>query len=135
MRATIVAAGACLLLSGMQSSPADDLDQRLAAANLKRGQLLFMVCKACHDIEPAQPPKAGPSLQGVFGRKAGTLPGFKYSDALVKSGVVWTPETMDEWLKQPGAMIPGNGMAFPGIASDTDRASLVAYLMSATAAK
>lgn len=135
MRSIIAAAGACLVLLGVSSVRADDLEQRLAAANVKRGQLLFMVCKACHDLEPTQPPKAGPSLEGVFGRKAGTLPGFKYSDALVKSGVVWTPATMDAWLKQPGAMIPGNGMAFPGIASDSDRASLIAYLMSATAAK
>jgi cytochrome c len=135
MRAVVAWLVAGLVLCSVPSARADDLEQRLASANLKRGQLLFMTCKACHDLEPAQPPKAGPGLEGVFGRKAGTLPGFKYSDALVKSGIAWTPGTMDTWLRQPGAMVPGNGMAFPGIASDADRASLIAYLMSATAGK
>ena len=107
-----------------------DLDARLAAANLKRGQLLYMVCKACHDVEAGLPHKVGPNLHGMFGRKAGTAEGFRYTDALVKSGIVWTPETMDAWLKQPGAMVPGNGMAFAGIANDADRASLVAWLMA-----
>jgi cytochrome c len=107
-----------------------DLDARLAAANLKRGQLLYMVCKACHDVEAGLPHKVGPNLHGMFGRKAGTGEGFRYTDALVKSGIVWTPETMDAWLKQPGAMVPGNGMAFAGIANDADRASLVAWLMA-----
>ncbi len=48
----------------------------------------------------------------------------------MKSGIVWTPETMDSWLKQPGALVPGNGMAFAGIANDADRASLIAWLMA-----
>jgi cytochrome c2 len=114
---------------------ADELDQRLAAANPKRGQLLYMQCKACHDAEPGLPHKVGPNLNGVFGRTAGTAPGFKYTDAMAKSGVVWTPQTLDTFLKQPGAMIPGNGMAFPGVANDVDRASLVAYLQSSSRPK
>ena len=119
------------LLAGAAPALADtDLDARLAAANLKRGQLLYMVCKACHDVEAGLPHKVGPNLHGMFGRKAGTAEGFRYTDALVKSGIVWTPETMDAWLKQPGAMVPGNGMAFAGIANDADRASLVAWLMA-----
>jgi cytochrome c len=112
-----------------------DLDARLAGANLKRGQLLYMVCKACHDVEAGLPHKVGPNLHGMFGRKAGTAEGFRYTEALVKSGIVWTPETMDAWLKQPGAMVPGNGMAFAGIANDADRASLVAWLMANSGAQ
>jgi cytochrome c2 len=114
---------------------ADDLDQRLAAANPKRGQLLYMQCKACHDVEPGLPHKVGPNLNGVFGRTAGTAPGFKYTDAMAKSGIVWTAQTLDIFLKQPGAMIPGNGMAFPGVANDADRASLIVYLRSSTSTK
>ena len=82
------------------------------------------------DVEAGLPHKVGPNLHGMFGRKAGTAEGFRYTDALVKSGIVWTPETMDAWLKQPGALVPGNGMAFAGIANDADRASLVAWLMA-----
>ena len=133
MRGAIVATAA-LLMVAVPAAADSDLDARLAAANLKRGQLLYMVCKACHDVEAGLPHKVGPNLHGMFGRKAGTAEGFRYTDALAKSGIVWTPETMDAWLKQPGAQVPGNGMAFAGIANDADRASLVAWLMANTGA-
>ena len=129
MRRAIFAMAALLAVAAPALADTD-LDARLTAANLKRGQLLYMVCKACHDVEAGLPHKVGPNLHGMFGRKAGTAEGFRYTDALVKSGIVWTPETMDAWLKQPGAMVPGNGMAFAGIANDADRASLVAWLMA-----
>lgn len=114
---------------------AADLEQRLSGANLKRGQMLYLQCKACHDVEAGLPHKVGPNLHGIFGRKAGTAPGFKYSDAMVKSEIAWTAETMDAWLRQPGAMVQGNGMAFPGIANDADRASLIAWLLANSGAQ
>jgi len=131
------AAAVCGVLVGLVAGTAmaDDLDQRLAAANPKRGQLLYMQCKACHDVEPGLPHKAGPNLNGVFGRTAGTASGFKYTDAMAKSGIVWAEQTLDTFLQQPGAMIPGNGMAFPGVANDADRASLIVYLRSSTSSK
>jgi len=125
-----IAAMAALVAVAAPASADSDLDARLAAANLKRGQLLYMACKACHDVEAGLPHKVGPNLHGMFGRKAGTAEGFRYTDALVKSGIVWTPGTLDSWLKQPGALVPGNGMAFAGIANDADRASLIAWLMA-----
>jgi cytochrome c len=134
MRGAIVAMAALLSLAAPVAADSD-LDARLAAANLKRGQLLYMVCKACHDVEAGLPHKVGPNLYGTFGRRAGTGEGFKYTDAMVKSGIVWTPETMDAWLKQPGALVPGNGMAFAGIANDADRASLIAWLMANSGAR
>jgi cytochrome c len=134
MRRAIVAMMTLLAVAAPAMANAD-LDARLAAANLKRGQLLYMVCKACHDVEAGLPHKVGPNLHGMFGRKAGTAEGFKYTDALVKSGIVWTPATMDAWLKQPGALVPGNGMAFAGIANDADRESLIAWLMANSGAQ
>ena len=134
MRGAIVATAALLAVAAPAAAESD-LDARLAAANLKRGQLLYMVCKACHDVEAGLPHKVGPNLHGMFGRKAGTAEGFRYTDALLKSGIVWTPETMDTWLKQPGALVPGNGMAFAGIANDADRASLIAWLMANSGAQ
>ena len=134
MRGAIVATAALLTVAAPAAADSD-LDARLAAANLKRGQLLYMVCKACHDVEAGLPHKVGPNLHGMFGRKAGTAEGFRYTDALLKSGIVWTPETMDTWLKQPGALVPGNGMAFAGIANDADRASLIAWLMASSGAQ
>ena len=134
MRGAIIATAALLAVAAPAAAD-PDLDARLAAANLKRGQLLYMVCKACHDVEAGLPHKVGPNLSGMFGREAGTAEGFKYTDAMVKSGIVWTPETMDAWLKQPGALVPGNGMAFAGIANDADRASLIAWLMANSGAQ
>ena len=134
MRNAIIATAALLAVAAPAAADSG-LDARLAAANPKRGQLLYMACKACHDVEAGLPHKVGPNLHGMFGRKAGTAEGFRYTDALVKSGIVWTPETMDLWLKQPGALVPGNGMAFAGIANDADRASLVAWLMANSGAQ
>ena len=130
-----IAATAALLAVAAPAAADSDLDARLAAANPKRGQLLYLVCKACHDVEAGLPHKVGPNLSGMFGREAGTAEGFRYTDALLKSGIVWTPETMDTWLKQPGALVPGNGMAFAGIANDADRASLIAWLMASSGAQ
>lgn len=115
--------------------PASDLAQRLAEANLKRGQMLYMQCKACHDVEAGLPHKVGPNLHGMFGRQAGTAPGFKFTDAMVRSAIIWTPDSMDAWLRQPGAMVQGNGMAFPGIVNDADRASLIAWLLANSGAQ
>jgi len=91
---------------------ADELDQRLAAANPKRGQLLYMQCKACHDAEPGLPAQAGPNLNGGFGRTAGTAPGFKYTG---RDGEVWRRvEYADagHFHETARALIPGNGMRF-----------------------
>jgi cytochrome c len=124
-----LAALALALLAG-PAVRASDLDARIAAANLKRGQLLFLVCKGCHDLEAGVPHKVGPNLHGVVGRRAGTSEGFRYSEPLVQSGIVWTPETLDRFIRQPGAMVRGNGMAFAGIANDADRASLIAWMLA-----
>jgi len=126
----LVALAAALAALSAPVAAASDLDARIAGANLKRGQLLFLVCKGCHDLEAGVPHKVGPNLHGVVGRRAGTSEGFRYSEALAGSGIVWTPETLDGFLRQPGAMVRGNGMAFAGIASDADRASLIAWMLA-----
>ena len=126
----LVAMAAALAALAASVAAASDLDARIAGANLKRGQLLFLVCKGCHDLEAGVPHKVGPNLHGVVGRRAGTSEGFRYSEALAQSGIVWTPETLDGFLRQPGAMVRGNGMAFAGIANDADRASLIAWMLA-----
>ena len=109
---------------------ASEFDDRLAAANMKRGQLMYILCRTCHDLEPNLPHKTGPNLNGIMGRKAGSIPGFKFSEPLSKSGVVWTPETMDAWIKQPMAMVPGNAMALAGLPNDADRAAIIAWMLA-----
>lgn len=132
LQQVVLAVGCAVAVS---VAAASDLAPRLAGANLKRGQMLYLQCKACHDVEAGLPHKVGPNLHGIFGRTAGTAAGFKYTDAMAKSGIVWTPESMDAWLRQPGAMVQGNGMAFPGIANEADRASLVAWLLANSGAE
>ncbi|RMF95963.1 MAG: cytochrome c family protein [Gammaproteobacteria bacterium] len=111
-----------------------DLEALLASADPKRGETLFLQCRACHSVGEGEPHKVGPNLHGVFGRRAGTQPGFAYSEALKESGVTWTPETLDRWLERPSEFIPGNKMVFIGIRDPADRAALIAWLRDATGA-
>ena len=74
----------------------------------------------------------GPSLHGIFMRKAGELVDFRYSPAMKRSGVSWTPETIERYIADPQAMIPANHMPYAGMANANDRADLVAYLVKAT---
>ena len=87
----------------------------------------FAVCTGCHAIFAGKN-GIGPSLWGVVGRKAGSLPGYAYSAALQKSGIVWTPETLDVWLSGPMTMVPGTKMSFGGYSDAKPRAAVIAYL-------
>ena len=99
-----------------------------ADGNAVRGQRVFGACAACHSLEPNRN-MTGPSLSGVWNRKAGTLPSFtRYSPALKSSGVVWNDKTLDEWITDPQHMVPGNVMTFGGIKNAQQRADLLAFL-------
>ena len=112
-------AGAALLAS-MSASMAQD-----AAAGEK---VFFAKCKICHMPPEAAKNLVGPSLAGVVGRKAGTAPGYHYSDANKNSGITWDEATLKEYLKNPQKMVPGTKMVFPGLESDEDIANVIAYL-------
>ena len=104
-----------------------------AAGDPERGAEVFRACAACHALTPGEH-RTGPSLAGIFGREAGTIPGFtRYSPAIVEAEVTWTGETLGAWLANPQAMIPGNRMTFPGIGEAQARADLIAFLELATA--
>lgn len=112
--------------AGAQQAPAPSPD-------MKRGKLLYIQCRACHELKAGGPQLVGPNLSGVFGRKAAAAPGFNnYSAALRKSDIVWNAQTLDKWLAQPASMVPGNTMAFPGISNAKDRAALIAYIEAET---
>lgn len=107
----------------------------LAGGDAAKGKKVFAKCKACHALAEGKN-KIGPSLYGVFGRKAGTAPGFKrFSPAIKKSGVVWDAETLDKYLAKPKDFIKGGRMPFPGLKKKADRDNLIAYLEKATKAK
>lgn len=104
-----------------------------AAGDPEAGARLFRACAACHSLAPREQ-RTGPSLAGIFGREAGTVEGFhRYSPALEGSGVTWNAESLDPWLADPEAFIPGNRMTFRGIEDAQARADLIAYLRTATA--
>ena len=70
----------------------------------------------------------------MFGSKAGAKDGFRYSDAVLESGIIWSAETLEEWLVKPKDFLPGNKMAFAGVRKESDRDALIAYLKAETAA-
>jgi cytochrome c len=97
-----------------------------------RGERTFRVCVPCHSLEPNRN-MTGPSLAGLWNRKAGGLTSFsRYSPALKSSGIIWDDTTLDEWLKDPQHFIPRNTMTFPGLKDGTQRADLLAFLKDAT---
>jgi cytochrome c2 len=96
-----------------------------------RGQAKFGDCAACHKLE-AGANNVGPSLHGIFTRKAGELTDFRYSPAMKHSGITWSPETLDKFIADPQAMVPANRMPYAGIADAGDRADLIAYLLKAS---
>jgi cytochrome c len=116
-----------LLVVSVALSPALAAD-----GNSARGQRLFSSCAACHSLEPDQN-MTGPSLAGLWNRRAGSLSGFeRYSDALKASNVVWNDKTLDDWIKDPQQLIPNNDMTFQGIKNDQQRADLLAFLKKET---
>jgi cytochrome c len=102
-----------------------------AAGDAARGEARFQDCAACHKLE-AGVNNVGPSLHGIFTRKAGEIADFRYSPAMKRSGIVWTPETLEKFISDPQAMVPGNRMPYAGMAGASDRADLIAYLLKAS---
>jgi cytochrome c len=102
-----------------------------ADGDAARGQIKFGDCAACHRLE-AGANNVGPSLHGILGRKAGEIADFRYSPAMKRSGIAWTPEMLDKFLADPQALVPGNRMPYAGMANASDRADLIAYLQGAT---
>jgi cytochrome c len=102
-----------------------------ADGDAARGEARFQDCAACHRLE-AGANNVGPSLHGIFSRKAGELTDFRYSPAIKRSRIIWTPETLDKFISDPQAMVPANRMPYAGMPSADDRADLIAYLSKAS---
>jgi cytochrome c len=101
------------------------------AQDAAKGKKVFAKCMACHAVEAGKN-KVGPTLHGIVGRKAGTVEGFSYSDAMKNSGLTWDDATLDKYLTSPKTAVPGNKMVFPGLPKPDDRANVIAYLKGAT---
>jgi cytochrome c len=92
-----------------------------------RGEKLFEECRACHAAERGVE-GLGPELHGMFGRRAGGLDNFRYSPALRRSGIVWTPQTLDAYVADPQKLVPANRMPYSGMPDARDRADLIAFM-------
>ncbi|MGK7062854.1 c-type cytochrome [Bradyrhizobium sp. 1050_B9_N1_2] len=110
---------AVLVLTGATANPS-------YAQDAEHGKVIFKTCAACHATDHGN--RVGPGLEGIIGRKAGTVPGFDYSDAIKTSGIVWEAKILDAYLESPQKVVPGNRMPYAGLKDSTDRADLVAYL-------
>jgi cytochrome c len=115
-----VAISALLVLLGPFAAQAADDDLELTFNDH---------CRECHSFVKNDN-RLGPSLYGVVGRKAGTLPGYAYSESLKGSGVTWNAATLDKWIADPDAVIPGNAMSPPysGLTEPKIRNKIVAFL-------
>lgn len=100
-----------------------------AQGDAARGEKLFVECASCHAVANGEN-GVGPTLHGVFGRKAGQLANYRYSPALKQSGITWTAQTMDAFIADPQQMVPANRMPYAGLPDTAGRADLIAYLMT-----
>jgi cytochrome c len=98
------------------------------AQDIAAGETSFRKCQLCHDVGENAKNKLGPELNGINGRKAGTVENFSYSEGLKSSGITWSAETFKEFIKDPRGKIPGTTMLFPGIKDDKELGDLWAYL-------
>ena len=99
-----------------------------SAADVDNGKSIWNKCRACHQIGENAKNMVGPELNGLFGRKAGSAPGFNYSEANKGSGITWDEATFREYIKNPKGKIPTTKMVFAGLSDDQDIDDLIAYL-------
>lgn len=127
MRALVTIALLALLGSfpaAAQPAPASSAPE---PPSIERGAELWGKCRACHTVEPNGRNIVGPRLHGMFGRRAGSLPDYRYSEAMKKSGLIWTEQTLDAYLAATQDFMPGTKM-YGGLAIPQDRADLIAWL-------
>jgi cytochrome c len=100
-----------------------------APAEIAAGEQIYERCAACHSLERD---RVGPRHCGIFGRRAGSVPGFAYSEAMRASGIVWNRQTLDAFIANPLVTVPGTFMGYAGVQDPEERAELLAFLEVAT---
>ena len=98
-------------------------------SDVVRGEQIYTRCFACHALDRD---RTGPRHCGLFGRKAGSVPGFEYSSAMKKSGIIWNEKTLNLFLANPAKTVPGTSMGYDGVKDSQERGDLIAYLKQAT---
>jgi cytochrome c len=124
-KSIIVLSGASALAAGLYAAyAADSPASAPIGGDAVRGKALYQACQACHSVEDND---LGPRHRGVVGRHAGGVADYNYSPALKSSGLTWDPSTLDRWLTNPSALVPGTKMFFK-IDDAQSRADIIAYL-------
>ncbi len=98
------------------------------AQDMAAGERVFGQCRACHAVGPTAKNGVGPVLNGLFGRKSGSVPGYTYSQANRDSGITWDDAVFAEYIRDPKAKVPGTKMIYPGLKNEKQVADLTAYL-------
>ncbi len=106
-----------------------------AISPMERGAKMFKRCKSCHTLEDGGRHKVGPNLYNVYGSKSGSKDGFAYSKAITSADIIWNDETLDAYIENPRAYIPGNRMSYVGLRKAPDREALFVYLKAQTTPK
>ncbi|WP_315729667.1 MULTISPECIES: cytochrome c-550 CycA [unclassified Bradyrhizobium] len=119
-----------LTLSALVVITASSLASAALAEDLAAGKTSFNKCLPCHSIGEGAKNKVGPELNGLDGRKSGTVEGYNYSDANKNSGITWNEAQFKEYIKDPKAKIPGTKMTFAGIKNENEVNNLWAYISS-----
>ena len=119
------------VIVALAASAAVAAAQELLPPSAERGGELWAKCRACHTIEKGARHIVGPNLHGLFGRRAGALPNYRYSEALKNSGIVWDDASLDRYLAATQDVVPG-GKMYGGLAIAQDRLDLITWLKSMT---
>jgi cytochrome c len=104
------------------------LQETAIAQDVAAGEKVFVKCKICHQVGQSAKNGVGPVLNGIVGRKAGSVEGYNYTPANKNSGLTWDEATLKEYLKNPRAKIPGTKMIFPGLQNEADIDNVIAFL-------
>jgi cytochrome c len=125
-------AGPVELTDAQKKALVAQLPAAFQGADLVNGEAKFAVCRSCHTVNQGGEDMTGPNLWGIFGRKAGSEPGFSYSDDMKAAGWTWDADHIDKWITNPRAVLPGTKMTFIGMESATDRRDVIAFLKTQT---
>lgn len=130
--ATVLALSLVPLALWAGAAEAATIDPNMGGpGNAAHGEVLFKQrCSICHQPDPGGKNGVGPALYGAFGRRAGQAPGFAYSDGLKASGIVWTPDKLNQWIQKPSSLAPGAKMNLAPVSAAQDRADIIAFLAS-----
>lgn len=112
---------------GLSAALAAFASPAMADGDPEEGAKVFRKCKACHTLEEGKN-RVGPSLHGVIGREAGAVEGYKYSSAMMESGLTWDEETLAKYLEKPRDVVPKTKMSFPGLRKEEDIEDVIAYI-------